>query len=162
MDVDDAWKLYLGPGGKTVENRNRIVSLLYTPLSERLTETMNDRYVDAMLAELGMVLMREIEHATRKIQESEFVSLIRRKPLGELDFPPDVDVLKLAEKGMFDVDEYYVDREREIWKTGPDGAVDDPTIRRRPYSASLIAAEEHPEATGAESVLVRESGDSGT
>lgn len=158
MSIEEAWKLYLEIGGRTVENRNRIVGMLYGPLVSMLTETLNDKYIDSMTSEAGFVLVREVESTERPLSVRELATLIRTKPLSELDCVPSrVDLVRLAETGVIQADEYHYDREREDWKTGPDSAVDDPTIRLRPYSASLIAAEDSTEATGTEGVLVRES-----
>lgn len=157
MSIEDAWELYLGEGGRTTENRNRIVSLMYQPLIDRLTSSLNEKYVDAMSSEAGVVLMREVTTAVRQLTISDLSTLIRKTPLREMDLPRErVNLLKLAETGRIEADEFHVDREREEWKTGPDGAVDDPTIRHRPYSSSLIAAENDLETAGSESVLVRE------
>ena len=157
MSIEDAWKLYLEPGGKSVENRNRIVEMLYGPLVERLTETLNERYVEAMKSEAGVVLVREVDNATNEISVTDLMTLIRKRPLGDIDFQ-NQRIERLVTKGRIEFsDNWYTDREREAWKTGPDSAVDDPTIRFRPYSASLIAAEKHAEASRAEGFLVRES-----
>ena len=159
MSIEDAWKLYLEPGGKSVENRNRIVEMLYGPLVERLTETLNERYVEAMKSEAGVVLVREVDNATNEISVTDLMTLIRKTPLDELDFDSQhqrIERLVTTRRIEFS-DNWYTDREREVWKTGPDSAVDDPTIRFRPYSASLIAAEKHAEASRTEGFLVRES-----
>ncbi|CAB4178042.1 hypothetical protein UFOVP1004_52 [uncultured Caudovirales phage] len=156
MELHEAWGLYLEPGGKSVDNRNRIVELMYGPLTDWLVRSVSPRYAEHMLSEIGVVLVQEVENATCEISVAELVVLIRKKSLATLDYRPERDSLvKLTKEGLLDVGEFYIQREREEWKTGPDSSVDDPTIRQRPFSASLLAAEKSAEATGAEGVLVR-------